>query len=474
MGCTWRAAWLALGLLASFAHAQSDAQRLQQLDQALEAVLRERYERSGDKSLAETARVDYGVYTIFSGIAADRTDRTTRLLAQVDSRIWARAEWQGSTVYGRLRLHYQWFDVDRDSYWAAGDGFRYPLGDRWWYQFDWRRFKQTTKGEDPGWSWNTRIGRQLVTWGTGITLYRTLYSARLNFELSKAHIQAMVGQTPDHDFIDFDASRPNYTSETDRLFWGVLADWRGWSDHQPFVYFLQQIDNNDTTLSGGGRYRYDSSYASIGSTGQFSGMAFYRAELIYEFGTSASDILGSFPQTDDDISAWALKFEVILTPRRYPKLRDFRLELELLLGSGDSDRNHSSHTVGGNQAGTNDNSFNAFGYWDTGLVLALDLANLISLRVGPRWRPFRKDSAGSKISIGLDFFLFGKLDDDAPVSVTTIPGESYIGFETDLIIEWQMTSDTALDLRYGIFLPGSAFPGSATMHFLYLGVSYGF
>jgi len=463
-----------LVLAAAPAFAQSDAQRLARLEQALNEVLEQRFERTEGRSLAETTRVDYGVYTILNGIASDRLDRTTRLLAQVDSRFWIQAQAAGHTFYGRLRLHYQWFD-DGDSWWSKDSGFRYPLADRWWYQFDSRQYVRATRGVDPDVSFDTRIGRQLVTWGTGITLYRPLYAARFGIDLSASRIEALIGRSTSHDFVDFDATRPGYTTDTDRIFWGFMADLRIWANHRPFVSLLQQIDDNDTTLPGGARYEYNSSYVSLGSTGQFGGPAFYRAEFIYEFGDSISDILGSFPQTDDDISAWALKFEVIFTPRRGTALRDFRLETELLLGSGDTDRGHSAHTVNGNLSGTTDNAFNAFGFFNTGLVLGLDLANLASLRISPRWRPgSRESTGGSKLGIGLDFFFFAKMDSDAAVSVITVPGESYIGFETDLVIDWQITSDLAFDLRYGIFIPGDAFVGSQPMHFLYLGFSYGF
>ena len=94
-------------VLATTASAQSDAQRLERLDQSLNEVLEMRYEQTGGRSLAESARIDYGVYTILSTIASDRLDRTTRQLAQVDSRFWFRGDYQGSTVYARLRLHYR-------------------------------------------------------------------------------------------------------------------------------------------------------------------------------------------------------------------------------------------------------------------------------------------------------------------------------------------------------------------------------
>ena len=53
-------------VLATTASAQSDAQRLERLDQSLNEVLEMRYEQTGGRSLAESARIDYGVYTILS------------------------------------------------------------------------------------------------------------------------------------------------------------------------------------------------------------------------------------------------------------------------------------------------------------------------------------------------------------------------------------------------------------------------
>lgn len=462
-----------LGALAAPASAQSDAQRLERLEQALNEVLEQRYEPTTGRTLAETTRLDYGVYTIFSALATDRVDRTTRQMAQIDSRFWLDARSGGHRVFGRLRLHYQWFDKG-DSWWSKDSGFRYPLSDRWWYAFDSRKHAQATSGTSPDLAFQTRLGRQLITWGTGISLYKTLYAARAALDYRVGRVEAMVGITPSADFVDFDATRPGYTSDTDRTFWGVIADYRNWVNHRPFVYFLQQIDNNDTTLPGGGRYEYNSSYAALGSTGQMSGIVFYRAEFIYEFGDSASDLLGSFPQTQDDISAWAIKLEFIFTPRPLTNLEDFRFETELLIGSGDDDRGHSAHTINGNTSGSTDNAFNAFGFFNTGLVLGMDLSNLVSFRFSPRWKPESRKAGGSKLGIGLDFYFFTKLDSDAPVSVITVPGESYIGFETDLLVTWQFTSDFAFDGRYGIFIPGDAFPGSSPMHFLYLGFSYGF
>jgi len=465
--------WAFILVLGTVAQAQDAARRAERIEQELNEVLEARYERVAGLSALETSRIDYGVYTTASGILSDRIDGTSSEMTQIDARFWLDARSRGHRLYGRLRLHYQWFG-EGDSWWASGDGFRYPIGDRYWYSFDWRVHQKSTKGVDPDWNWNTRVGRQLVSWGTGFVLRRALYAWRLRGEWDEAHVEAMVGNTPDNDFIDFDGSRPNYDSNTDRLFYGLIADWRGIRDHRPYVLFLAQDDQNDATLPGGGRYRYDSYYAAIGSSGQLGGTILYRLELVYEWGKSLSDLLGAFPQTSDDIEAWALKFEFIWTPRRFPLLRDWRVDFELLIGSGDSDRGHSAHTVNGNLSGTSDESFNAFGSYNTGLALAPDVANLVSLRLSPRWRPFRQTEDGSRFGVGLDLFGFFKLDKDAPLSVATLPGRSYVGLETDLLLEWQVTSDVVVQARYGIFLPGDAFPTSQALQFFYWGVSYGF
>ena len=91
-----------------------------------------------------------------------------------------------------------------------------------------------------------------------------------------------------------------------------------------------------------------------------------------------------------------------------------------------------------------------------------------------RWRPLRQTEKSGKLGIGLDIFGFFKLDDEAPISIPTVAGESYVGFETDIVAEWQITSDFAIDARYGLFVPGDAFPTSKVLHFFYWGVSYGF
>jgi hypothetical protein len=157
--------------------------------------------------------------------------------------------------------------------------------------------------------------------------------------------------------------------------------------------------------------------------------------------------------------------------------RGLRIEVEVLVGSGDEDRGHASQTVNGNLSGTKDESFNAFGYANTGLALAPELANLLSLRLGASAMPWREQGTRGllgRLRLAVDGFLYMKTDDSAPMSVSTVAGEGFVGVGVDLTLQWIITSDVAFDLRYGIFVPGDAVADDDPMHFGYVGVSYGF
>ncbi|MGH7162098.1 MAG: alginate export family protein, partial [Planctomycetota bacterium] len=307
---------------------------------------------------------------------------------------------------------------------------------------------------------------------SGLALSETLYAARVGASGGGFELHGLAGATPEGTTIDFDSSRPEFTTDTNRFFWGVLAEYTSPADCRPYVFFLDQSDNNNASFGPASEFFYDSSYAGIGATGQFTGQWFYNAEIVKEFGEGASNF--NFAQTREDIDAWAARFGITYLPRR-ARRHGCRLGLEVLLATGDDDRSHSANTVGGNTSGTDDEGFNAFGYANTGLALAPALSNLLSLRLSASAFPL----AGSRpllrrLRVGVDLFLLSKFDDDAPNNFTTLPGESFIGTETDLAIEWQIFSDLHLDIRYGIFVPGGAVPDSDPRHFFYIGGSYGF
>ena len=67
-----------------------------------------------------------------------------------------------------------------------------------------------------------------------------------------------------------------------------------------------------------------------------------------------------------------------------------------------------------------------------------------------------------------------EIDADAPIDEPTFD-RSYLGFEPDIFLNWQIASDVTLALRYGIFFPGSAIVADDDpRHFFGAGVTYAF
>jgi len=177
------------------------------------------------------------------------------------------------------------------------------------------------------------------------------------------------------------------------------------------------------------------------------------------------------PQGKDDICAWAadVRLDYLVAGARKT-----RLSAEAILASGDPDRQVTSATVGGNRHGTADHAFNALGFLNTGLAFAPEVSNLAALRLGASTFPAPGVSALERMQVGADFFVYAKLREEAPVNEPT-SADHYLGVEPDLYINWQLTNDFSLAVRYGVFFPGSAFgPNDDARQFFYAGVTYAF
>jgi hypothetical protein len=74
----------------------------------------------------------------------------------------------------------------------------------------------------------------------------------------------------------------------------------------------------------------------------------------------------------------------------------------------------------------------------------------------------------------MDLFFFDKFDANAPIDEPTTD-KSYLGFEPDIFLNWQITSDVTIAIRYGIFIPGAAIVNdSENRQFFGAGVTYAF
>ena len=78
------------------------------------------------------------------------------------------------------------------------------------------------------------------------------------------------------------------------------------------------------------------------------------------------------------------------------------------------------------------------------------------------------------MQIGGDVLVYDKLDNLGPIDEPT-SHNAYLGTEGDLYFNWQITSDVALTVRYGVFFPGSAITQTSSPRiFLFSGVTYAF
>jgi hypothetical protein len=435
--------------------------------------------------IAERLMLDYGGSIRFGLLGVDAPCGETRILRQTDGVLYLRAELDGAhRFFGRLRFLYNDFN-DHDSFDGRGDEWEEPIGDRYWYQFDLRGAKLAETGQRSDYNVNIKAGRQFVYWGSGLTLNNVLYAGLLDAELADFGFTGLLGLTPSSGTIDWDASRPGFDSDTDRAYFGGQIEYRGFATHRPYFFALVQRDHNERDehtfrtpiFNYPTEFKYNSEYWALGSRGSLGPNLYYRAELVYETGEGLSspfdrNTAAPVAQTREDIEAWAGVFKLTYLLRDD---FDTRFDLELVGGSGDDDRLDSSDTFGGNESGTDDNAFNSLGYINTGLALAPDVSNLFSIRLGASTSPHQIGTHADWLRLGVNGFLFFKIDKDAPLNVRT-SSETFIGGEIDFAVDWRITSDLSATLRYGLFLPGDAIPGCQDdpRHFAYAGVTYAF
>ena len=399
-----------------------------------------------DQPISERLLLDYGVTARYGLYGIDDQFGNTHVLRQRDVSLTMLGELDGThQFFGQLRFLNNDFNSGDQfgTFGSSSEGRQYPVGDQYWYSFNLRGAEAARTGIPTAYNVSTKIGRQMVHWGSGLALSTDLYAAMVDLDFGPWGITGLGGTTPSSTTVDFDGSRPGFDVNTRRSFFGISLEDRSQRDHHPYMSYLIQRDHNIQTIGGPVQttYGYDSEYIAVGSRGSVSGQWLYRVEAVHERGRSLSSSIdtagNNIGQTPEKIDAWAGIVTLTHLPRDD---RGTRWEWELISGTGDPDRISSSDTIGGNKSGTSDKSFNSLGYANTGLALAPDPANLISLRMG--WSQWA-DAKTNTVRIGVNGFVFGKVDEDAPVSVNT-SSNSLIGGELDLFAEWRLASDLTL------------------------------
>ncbi|HUB25287.1 MAG TPA: hypothetical protein VL992_07635, partial [Tepidisphaeraceae bacterium] len=88
-----------------------------------------------------------------------------------------------------------------------------------------------------------------------------------------------------------------------------------------------------------------------------------------------------------------------------------------------------------------------------------------------------------RLELGADIFLFEKTLKSAPIDEPTSTSDSdrYLGWEPDFYMNWQITSDLTLAMRYGLFFPSNGefdavkdLGGDKVRSLFFTGVTYAF
>ncbi|HSI32914.1 MAG TPA: alginate export family protein [Tepidisphaeraceae bacterium] len=449
-------ALLALAALTIPAAAQSDVGRFERQLERMQRDTRMRADQS--VSADQRALFDWGGYLSLNYLSVDDQDGTNRGLRQYDLVAYARLNLDGvHDFYASVRSTWQDFNPG-DSFDGEGDDYIGEL-DRLYYKFDLARYYAAYKGEKIDFNLVFTGGRQLVYWANGLVLSQVLDAAVVDLEVGPFELEVLAAITPTRT-VDFDSSRPHFDDHTRRGFYGAMLSAKT-GTHKPYAYALFQQDyNHDDTLSLGiidTRFEYYSYYLGFGSTGSIGDRLLYGIEAVYEGGSTKSNSFEPdtfFPQdqTEDDIQAWAVDFRLDYL---FNDRRKTRLSFETIVASGDADRLNANNTFGGNAPGTKDNGFNAFGLLNTGLAFAPAVSNVAIVRFGATTFPFPDHHRLSRLQVGADFFVFAKTRQNGAIDEPTTSDGHYLGVEPDVYLNWQVTSDVTLTLRYGVFFPNS-------------------
>lgn len=418
---------------------------------------------------ADRASFDYGGWYGFHLFLFDDGVESSRTFRRNDLRVWSRLTLDGGAheIFVRARVSYLDYNTG-DSYDGNDDDWEGPNLERGYYQLDLRKALSSRADARSGFNAQFKIGRDLVSFGTGYALSTPLDHVQLRAEADDFRLTGLIGRTVGSTQ-DFEQSRP--TTRTRRAFFGAEARYLGLEHHKPFAYALWQADHNrDSYPTPLQDYDYDSFYAGAGSEGELLDNLRYATEWVYETGRSFGH--RRFAKRDV-IRAWAFDAELEYS---FDVPRKPRASVEYMFASGDGGRLLSpTDSVGGNRGDFEDTGFNAFGWRDTGLSFAPRLSNLHAWRSGGSFFAFESTRGGGRLEVGSDGYLFWKNHRDGAVSDPTATGQSgYLGCELDVYANWEITHDLAWTARYGVFFPGSAFEDQTTRTFLLVGMTWSF
>jgi hypothetical protein len=457
--------------------------RLQQLNQY---DMDTRLLANPDVSPGQRALIDYGGYFSPQYYSIDDSNDKNHGLWEFDLVGYLRMNFDNANqVFLLGRVQYNDFNPG-DSFDGFGSRFLdldSPY-DRAFYKFDLQAYEAAYNGREISEDVTFEGGRDLVYWGNGLTLAQVVDGIMPSFHFGQVNIKTVAGVTPTRTVDSVNPDRPAFDYDTRRGFFGAFLEATTWGPlFRPYIYGLIQRDYNQDNLAISGPittvYSYNSDYFGFGATGALSDHLRYGIEATIEGGNDLSTssqvegfMLVPVPQTRDNILAYAGDFKIDWVPQ---DVNNSRVTLEGIVASGDTDRGLTNSTFNGNAPNTTDRAFGGFGLLSTGLAFGSAVSNLMVLRVGPSTFPFPHTEIVRRLQVGTDLYILGKENSEAPIDQPTNPGTKFLGWEPDLYVNWELTSDVTLTARYGAFFPNkAAFVESGPRQFVYTGAIFAF
>ena len=310
-----------------------------------------------------------------------------------------------------------------------------------------------------------QIGRRYYSVGQGIAYSNVNDGAELMLSFPTASLMGFVSRTLPHED-NIDLSIPG-GKKSGRTFYALEGKYIGVPNHGLYGYAVFQHDDSqekpeDQTQD----YDYQSQYFGAGSEGKLLANVRYAAELILETGKS----LTSVTSQERRVEAWATDLSVTYDAQLPMQPTIYG---EYAFGSGDPDRASVTDTLSGNASGA-DNNFLYFGYLRTGYALSPRLSNLRMLKAGMALKPLDRIRRWNlrELTTTVDVYRYSKDEPEGAIfDAQASEADDDVGTEVDLTLSWPLLSDCTLDIEYGHFIPGAAYPPATSNHTQYFAVS---
>jgi hypothetical protein len=452
----------------------------QQMQQMQEIEMDSRFLANTDIPPDQRMLIDYGGYFSPQYYSVDDENNVNHTLWQYQLVGYLRVNLDAANeIFMRVSTEYNQYNPG-GSFDGFGSRLINPDFDRAYYRFDLAKYIESYDGKTVNYDVNFEGGRDLVYWGNGLAMAEVVDGITPTFSWGPLTLSTVVGVTPLRT-VDIIVDRPGFDYNTKRYFYGGMLSATVGSSH-PYVFGLVQRDNNSSNLSVVGgiatRYAYNSDYIGFGSTGALTDHLRYGVEGDFECGNTLSNSsqvqgfqLVQLEQFKDNIDAWAgdAKLDYLAQDEH-----NSRISLEGIVATGDPNRGLTNTTFNGIAPFTADRAFNGFGLVSTGLAFGAPVSNLAVLRVGASTFPLAQVDAFRKLQVGMDVYWFNKTSAQAPIDEPT-NNVTYLGWEPDFYINYEIASDITLTFRYGVFMPNvKAFADDEARQFVYTGAVFAF